>query len=144
MAEKMQEFQENVKSFDEEVKRCRNLRDNLHTAIEPLRVSLSLSLFFSSYFHPFNIGFHSFFLLNKTSQDEIKELVQEKDIHRFESQRSTRRLEEFRQAAQVATGEFQIQERATKRAIATAAEKCPRINIEKLVLRNGIRIIILR
>lgn len=41
LAEKMQEFQENVKSFDEEVKRCRNLRDNLHTAIEPLRVSPS-------------------------------------------------------------------------------------------------------
>lgn len=44
LTEKMQEFQENVQSLDEEVKRCRDLRDNMHIVIDPLKVCFSLIL----------------------------------------------------------------------------------------------------
>lgn len=64
--------------------------------------------------------------------------MQEKEKHHFESQRSTRRLQEVHQAVQEATGKFLMQERATKKAVADATEKSPRINTTRLILRNDI------
>ncbi|EFN87370.1 Structural maintenance of chromosomes protein 6 [Harpegnathos saltator] len=66
-------------------------------------------------------------------KEQIKELIQKKEKHRFESQRSTQQLKEVRQAVQSATGEFQRQERVTTIAVANASEKCLRINTEKSI-----------
>ncbi|XP_072747857.1 structural maintenance of chromosomes protein 6 [Anoplolepis gracilipes] len=65
--------------------------------------------------------------------DKIKELKQKKEGHRLECQRATRKLPEIRQAVQCTTGEFEIQERATKKAIANATVKCPRINTTRSI-----------
>lgn len=67
-------------------------------------------------------------------QDKIKELMQKKERHRLECQRATRKLPEIRQAVQCTTGEFEIQERVTKKAISNATANCPRINTTRLVL----------
>lgn len=69
-----------------------------------------------------------------SAQDKIKELMQKKESYRLECLRATRKLPEIRQAVQCATGEFEIQERATKKAISNATAKCPRINTTRLVL----------
>ncbi|XP_077272905.1 structural maintenance of chromosomes 6 [Temnothorax americanus] len=97
LTENVQELQKTVESLDAEVKRCRDLRHNLHTVIEPLK-------------------------------DQIRELTRDKERHRHECQRATRKLQEIRQAIQCATGEFEIQERAVKKAVSNATEKGPRIN----------------
>ncbi|XP_071562380.1 structural maintenance of chromosomes protein 6-like [Temnothorax nylanderi] len=97
LAENVQELQKTVESLDAEVKRCRDLRHNLHTVIDPLK-------------------------------DQIRELTRDKERHRHECQRATRKLQEIRQAIQCATGEFEIQERAVNKAVSNATEKCPRIN----------------
>ncbi|XP_011701842.1 PREDICTED: structural maintenance of chromosomes protein 6 [Wasmannia auropunctata] len=94
LAENVQELQKNVTSLDTEVKRCRDLRHNLHIVIDPLK-------------------------------DQIRELTREKERHRHECQRATRKLQEIRQAIQCTAGEFEIQERATKQAVSNATEKCP-------------------
>lgn len=68
-------------------------------------------------------------------QDQIKKLTLEKDRHRQECTRATRKLQEVQQAVQCATGEFEIQERATKKAISDATAKYPnRIDTTRLVL----------
>ncbi|XP_025269792.1 structural maintenance of chromosomes protein 6 isoform X2 [Camponotus floridanus] len=102
LAENVQELQKNVKSLHAEVKHFRDLRDNLHTVIDPLN-------------------------------DKIKEFKQKKERHRLECLRATRKLPEIRQAVQCATGEFEIQERATKKAISNATAKCARINTTRSV-----------
>ncbi|XP_018392244.1 PREDICTED: structural maintenance of chromosomes protein 6 [Cyphomyrmex costatus] len=102
LAENVQELQKNVESLDMEVKRCRDLRHNLHTVVDPLK-------------------------------DQIRELTREKERHRYECQRSTRKLQDTRQAIQCATGEFEIQERATKKAVSVATEKCARINTTRSI-----------
>lgn len=67
-------------------------------------------------------------------QDQIKELMQEKERHRLECKCATRKLPEIQQAIQCATGEFEIQERATKKAISDATAKCPRIDATRLLV----------
>ncbi|XP_018057117.1 PREDICTED: structural maintenance of chromosomes protein 6 [Atta colombica] len=97
LAENVQELQKNVESLDMEVKRCRDLRHNLHIVVDPLK-------------------------------DQIRELTREKERHRHECQRAVRKLQDIRQAIQCATGEFEIQERVTKKAVSVAITKCPRID----------------
>lgn len=45
LAEKVQELQKNVKSLHAEIKHFRDLRDNLHTVIDPLNVCLLFSYY---------------------------------------------------------------------------------------------------
>ncbi|XP_011862086.1 PREDICTED: structural maintenance of chromosomes protein 6 [Vollenhovia emeryi] len=73
-------------------------------------------------------------------KDQIKELAQEKDMHRQDCQRATRKLREIRQDVQRATGEFEKQERATVKAVTDATEKCPRINTARST--NQIKILL--
>jgi len=40
LAENVKKLQKNVEDLDAEVKRCRDLRHNLHTVIDPLKVRL--------------------------------------------------------------------------------------------------------
>ncbi|KAG5311912.1 SMC6 protein, partial [Pseudoatta argentina] len=93
LAENVQELQKNVESLDMEVKRCRDLRHNLHIVVDPLK----------------------------------------KERHRHECQRAARKLQGIRQAIQCATGEFEIQERVTKKAISVAITKCPRIDTTRSI-----------
>ncbi|XP_018302040.1 structural maintenance of chromosomes protein 6 [Mycetomoellerius zeteki] len=109
LTENVQELQKNVESLDMEVKRCRDLRHNLHTVVDPLK-------------------------------DQIRELTQEKERHRRECQRAARKLHDTRQAIQCATGEFEIQERATKKSVSVATTKCSRINTIRSV--NQIKILL--
>ncbi|KAL0107751.1 hypothetical protein PUN28_014797 [Cardiocondyla obscurior] len=102
LSENVQELKKNVESLNEEVNRCRNLRQNLHTVIDPLK-------------------------------DQIREFAQEKERHRSECQRATQRLQSIRQAIQYSKGELEIQERAAKKAISNATEKCSRINSARSV-----------
>ncbi|XP_012539107.1 structural maintenance of chromosomes protein 6 isoform X2 [Monomorium pharaonis] len=97
LAENLKELKKNVESLDTEVKRCRDLRHNLDTVIDPLK-------------------------------DQIKEFTGEKEKHRNECQRATRKLQEIRQNMQCTKAELEIQERATKKAVSNATEQCPRIN----------------
>lgn len=69
-------------------------------------------------------------------QDQIKEFTQDKERHRHECQRAIRKLQEIRKSIQCTTGELEIQERATKKAVSNATEKCPRINTTRLALQN--------
>lgn len=46
LAENVQELQKNVKSLHAEVKHFRDLRDNLHTVIDPLNVCLFLLIIY--------------------------------------------------------------------------------------------------
>ncbi|XP_011637103.1 structural maintenance of chromosomes protein 6 [Pogonomyrmex barbatus] len=66
-------------------------------------------------------------------KDQIKELTQEKERHRQECLRATRKLKEIRQTIQCTTGELEIQERATKKMVSDATKKCPRINTTRSV-----------
>lgn len=68
------------------------------------------------------------------AQDQITEFTQKKERHRHECQRATRKLQEIRQAMKCARTEFETQEKATKKAVFNATEKCPRINTTRLAL----------
>ncbi|XP_014472533.1 PREDICTED: structural maintenance of chromosomes protein 6 isoform X2 [Dinoponera quadriceps] len=63
--------------------------------------------------------------------EQIAELTQEKNSHRFETQRSARKLQVVQQAVQTTMAKFAIQERATRAAINDAEKKCPRIDTTK-------------
>jgi len=43
LAENVQELQKNVESLDMEIKRCRDLRHNLHTVTDPRKVRSEIS-----------------------------------------------------------------------------------------------------
>jgi len=69
-------------------------------------------------------------------QDQIREFTLQKERHRQKCMRATRKLQEVRQAVQCATGEFEIQERATKKAVSNATSKYPnRIDTTRLILQ---------
>ncbi|KYN09467.1 Structural maintenance of chromosomes protein 6 [Trachymyrmex cornetzi] len=67
------------------------------------------------------------------TEDQIRELTREKERHRHECQRAARKLQDTRQAIQCATGEFEIQDRATKKAVSIAVTKCPRIDTTRSI-----------
>ncbi|XP_076243651.1 structural maintenance of chromosomes 6 [Calliopsis andreniformis] len=100
--ESLLEFQKKIDNLETEIKRHRELRQNLDSKINPLK-------------------------------DNIKELQDEKDAMRMKSRNIAKKLQALHQALQNATAEFEMQQRATEKAVSDATNSCERIETDRSV-----------
>lgn len=66
-------------------------------------------------------------------RDSIKKLREEKDAVRAKSRYAAKKLQALRQALQNATAEFEMQQRATEKAVSDGTSRCERIETQRSI-----------